>query len=301
MCVIIIRVMGGLGNQLYQYALYEKLKSLGKEVKLDITDYMSYAREPEKRALELSYFENLPYEVCSIKERYSLTDDKQTFWAKVRRKLLGNHRNIYTEKEDYSPEILDLDHVYLDGFWNCEKYYEDIIPALQEKIVFPRSKNPKNEETAAQMLTEASVSIHVRRSDYLDECRNGRYSNICTDAYYESAISYVKKKLGKVHFYVFSDDIPYVKEKFQGDEYTIVDWNDGKDSFYDMMLMSKCNAVICANSTFSMWGARLNTRQDKIMIRPFKHDNTQHFSEEYMVDAWKEWVLIKEEGTIVHG
>lgn len=299
--MVIVRVIGGLGNQLYQYALYEKMKSLGKEVKLDITDYMSYAREPEKRALELKYFVNLPFEVCSLEERYALTDDKQTFGAKVRRKLLGKHRNIYTEKEDYSPEIFQMNDVYLDGFWNCEKYYEDRIPYLQEKIVFPKSNNPQNEETAARMLEESSVAIHIRRSDYLDACRIDRYSNICTDAYYESAISYIKEKLGKIHLYVFSDDIPYVKEKFQGDEYTIVDWNTGKDSFYDMMLMSKCRACICANSTFSMWGARLNTRTDKIMIRPFKHDNTQQFSEEYMKDTWKNWVLIKEEGTIVNG
>ena len=299
--MVIIRVIGGLGNQLYQYALYEKLKSLGKDVKLDITDYMSYAREPERRALELKYFDNLPFEVCTLKERYALTDDNQAFFQKVRRKLFGKHRNIYVEKEDYSPEIFDLNNVYLDGFWNCEKYYEDRIPYLQEKIVFPKSANPKNEETAKRMLSENSVSIHIRRSDYLDECRKDRYGNICTDAYYERALSYVMEKLGEVKVYVFSDDIPYVKEKFQGKDYTIVDWNSDKDCFYDMMLMSKCAANICANSTFSMWGARLNKRPDKIMIRPFKHDNTQNFSVEYMKDTWKNWVLIKEEGTIVHG
>lgn len=299
--MVIIRVIGGLGNQLYQYALYEKMKSLGKDVKLDITDYMSYAREPERRALELTYFDGLSYEVCTLKERYALTDDKQDFFSKVRRKLLGSHRHIYIEREDYNPEIFDWDNVYLDGFWNCEKYYEDRISFLQEKIIFPVSGNLKNIETAEKMLHENSVSIHIRRSDYLDECRKDRYGNICTDAYYEGALSYVKERFEKVHIYVFSDDIPYVTDKFKGKEYTIVDWNSGEDSFYDMMLMGRCAANICANSTFSMWGARLNKRPGKIMIRPFKHDNTQHFSEKYMKEAWKNWVLIKEEGTVVHG
>lgn len=299
--MVIIRVIGGLGNQLYQYALYEKMKSLGKEVKLDITDYTKYAREPERRALELAYFEKLPYEVCTMEERYALTDDKQAFLSKVRRKLFGKHRNIYVEQEDYTPEIFEWDNVYLDGFWNCEKYYEDRIPYLQEKIVFPKSNNPKNEETAAKMLSENAVSIHIRRSDYLDECRKDRYGNICTDAYYASALSYVKERLGDVQIYVFSDDIPYVTEKFKDEKVTIVDWNTGADSFYDMMLMSKCAANICANSTFSMWGARLNKRLDKIMVRPFKHDNMQDFSEEYMRETWKNWVLIEKEGKVVHG
>ena len=83
--MVIIHVVGGFGNQLYCYALYEKFKSLGKEVKLDIGDYLPGAREPEKRALELPLLKNLSYEICTPKERFALTDDSRAFFCRVRR------------------------------------------------------------------------------------------------------------------------------------------------------------------------------------------------------------------------
>lgn len=299
--MIIIRVIGGLGNQLYQYALYEKMKSLGKNVKLDITDYMSYALQPEKRSLELEYFDGLHYDVCTLKERFRFTDDSPALLARARRRLFGTRRNVYVESRDYEPEIFGMEHIYLDGFWNCEKYYEDRISFLQQKIVFPKSPEPKNRETAAKMLLENSVAVHIRRSDYLDACRAGRYANICTKAYYKASAEYVRERVENPHFYIFSDDVPYARRKFSGKNTTIVDWNAGSDSIFDMMLMTKCRACICANSTFSMWGARLNSRPDKIMVRPLKHDNTQDFTAAYMKEMWKGWVLADPEGGISDG
>jgi hypothetical protein len=89
-----------------------------------------------------------------------------------------------------------------------------------------------------------------------------------------------------------------VREHFQGDEYRIVDWNRGENSFYDMMLMSHCRHNICANSTFSFWGARLNPYPDKVMIRPSIHKNTQVCIPEEMHGLWKGWTLISPEGMV---
>ena len=94
------------------------------------------------------------------------------------------------------------------------------------------------------------------------------------------------------HFYLFSDDISYVSKKYQGEEYTIVDINHGKDSFYDMWLMSQCKHNICANSTFSFWGARLNGNDDKIVIRPTIHKNSQTFVKKEMEELWKGWRFV---------
>ena len=106
-----------------------------------------------------------------------------------------------------------------------------------------------------------SVSVHIRRGDYLDDVNKSLFGGICTDAYYQKAIAYMREKLPDAKFFFFSDDIPYVREQYQETAYQIVDWNQGRDSLYDMMLMSRCKHNICANSTFSFWGAQAECPQ----------------------------------------
>ena len=113
--MIIIHVMGGLGNQLYQYAMYEKLKMIGKEVKLDLYDYKEAVGEDrEWRDLELDYFEGLVYDVCSLSERTLFLDNSRKFFDRVRRKLFGRKDRIVRETKSYMPELFDMDNVYLD-------------------------------------------------------------------------------------------------------------------------------------------------------------------------------------------
>lgn len=297
--MIIIRVVGGLGNQLYCYAMYRLQKSLGKEVKLDISDYQENALQPEKRPLELLRLTTREPAICTMEERYRFTDDSPFFFSKVRRKLLGTHRAVFRERSDYDAEVLNLDDVYMDGYWNCEKYYEDIIPKLQDCISFPMDSSPQNTEYARKMEREVSCAIHLRRTDYLNPSCIDRYKDICTKNYYQKALEMVRIRDPKAVLYVFSDDCDYAKEFFAGEEnITLVDWNRGDDSMYDMMLMSKCKYHICANSTFSMWGARLCTRENKLMIRPLKHDNYQTQTRAEMQEQWKKWILIDSEGQI---
>lgn len=151
---------------------------------------------------------------------------------------------------------------------------------------------------AQEMQERESVSVHLRRGDYLDEKNTAMFGNICTDAYYRKAIEYVKTLCSNPHFYIFSDDIPYVRHQFTGEEYTVVDINHGRDSFFDMWLMSRCRHNICANSTFSFWGARLNSNDNKIMIRPTIHKNSQVFVKEEMEQLWPGWKFISPDGGI---
>ena len=199
----------------------------------------------------------------------------------------------------YHPEIFSFENKYLEGHWACEKYYHDILPLLREKIRFPKSQNPENARAAERMERENSVSVHIRRGDYLDPENAGMFGGICTDEYYETAMNQVREQLPDARFYMFSDDPAYLKKHFRGTEYTIVDWNHGADSFYDCWLMSHCRANICANSTFSFWGARLNPRTDKLMIRPAKHKNSQTIDPERMHALWEDWVLVDETGRVL--
>ena len=297
--MIIIHVMGGLGNQLYQYAMYEKLKSMGREVKLDFYAYLEATGEDKEwRELELIKFPNLEYELCTPEERTALLDNDMAFWSRVRRKLFGRKDRTYREDKSYMPELFELDDVYLYGFWECEKYYEDRIDQLQKKLVFPESNNPKNKQCIEQMRREQAVSVHIRRKDYLTVADGRRYMGICTDAYYESAMAYIRQQVEHPVFYIFSDDIPYMKEHYYGEDIRIVDWNTGEDSLFDMQLMSECKHNICANSTFSFWGARLNQNPKKCMIRPLHHDNYETITIEEIRDNWHNWLLIDAEGNI---
>ena len=299
--MIIIQLAGGLGNQMQQYAMYQKLLSLGKKAKLDISWFEEEERQKNvyaRRQLELNYFQNVEYEACTEEERKALTGG-DGLAGKIKGKLFPGTRKIFRESEMYHPEIFDFEDKYMCGYFACEKYYADIMEILWKQFVFPESANPENKKMAEQIQSTESVSVHVRRGDYLDAENAAMFGNICTEEYYEGAIREMKQICPSVHFFIFSDDIPYVKKMYRGEEFTVVDINKGKDSFYDMWLMSRCRHNICANSTFSFWGARLNQYKGKIVMRPSIHRSNQEFKPEQMHGLWKEWVLLNNRGDVV--
>ncbi len=121
---------------------------------------------------------------------------------------------------------------------------------------------------------------------------------ICTDAYYASAVGYITERVENPVFYIFSDDAAYARAHYSSDNMHVVDWNTGRESLHDMELMSRCKHNICANSTFSIWGARLNPNPDRIAIRPLHHDNYESADAETIRENWRGWVLIDAEGEV---
>lgn len=298
--MVIIHVMGGLGNQLYQYALYEKLKFLGKEVRLDLYAYRdAQGEEKEWRELELDRLEGVRYEICTAGERCRFLDNSMRFADRVRRRLTGRRDRTVREHAEYMPEIFEMDDVYLYGFWGCERYYTDMIPMLQKKIRFPGSTDLRNQRTIEAMAHENAVSIHIRRKDYLTVADGKRYMGICTEEYYDCAIKHISERVENPVFYIFSDDPAYAAAHFSGRNMHLVDWNTGRESLHDMELMSHCRHNICANSTFSIWGARLNSNHDKLMLRPLRHDNYGAVDAQTVQENWPGWILIDAAGKIV--
>lgn len=295
--MIIIKMNGGLGNQLQQYALYEKMKSLGKEVKLDVSWFYKEMQKASRRNLELEYFPKVSFQTCTRDELEEVMG-KRGLLKKVSERLKLTEKPVYIEHQMYDEKIFNMDHKVLEGYWACEAYYADILPFLQEKLEFPACTNPKNVSMAERMQTSNSVSIHIRRGDYLTAENQAMFGGICTDQYYEKAIDYMKENVNEAQFFIFSDDPAYIRQKYQGKEYTIVDLNHGKDSFYDMYLMSQCKHNICANSTFSFWGARLNVNSGKKVIRPLKQKNCDWYVPKQMKELWKGWILLDENGKI---
>jgi len=321
--MIIIKLAGGLGNQMQQYALYRKLKSLGKEVKLD---NIWFKDENQKgllapRKLELEFFENLPMEFCTDVERdlflkkNIFSKNMEKVFAKLGKKLFhdenffgnkfGKKLNLtFNEHELFHEEIFEFENKYLNGFFLCDKYFEDILPALREDIVFPKHSDSdiekRNEELIRQMEEHPSASIHIRRGDYITDKENLKlFGNIATDEYYKAAIMYVLKRDPDTKFYIFTNDKAYANVMYpDANRFVIVDGNKGDDSLLDIKLMSHCKYNICANSTFSFWGARLNSRVDKVMIRTFKMRNNQLLDSDTMHKYFGNYVLIDEDGEL---
>lgn len=308
--MIIIQVAGGLGNQLQQYALYRKLLSMGKEVRLDVS-WFDEAQMMQrgivkgssgiplvtKRQLELRKFDRISFELCNEEEKRKLIGS-DGLPGKMRRKLLPFTVHWFHESEMYHPEIFDFENMYLSGYFACEKYYEDILGELRIKMQFPQGGTIALQELAMDIRACNSVSVHIRRGDYLNPENAELFGGISTDAYYEAAIQFIREKVENPRFYLFSDDIDYVREKYVGEEYFVVDMNQGKDSFHDMWLMANCKHNICANSTFSFWGARLGKYENKIKIRPTIHKNSQVFVKEEMEELWPGWLFISPDGKL---
>ena len=308
--MLIVRAMGGLGNQLQQYALYRKLDHMGREVRLDTSWFFNESLQadmPASRKLELNYLNPLPYRAASEEEIRSvlgrLWEEPEKAVSKIKRKLYPAVNPAFEECDMYHEEMFSMERKYLVGYWACEKYYADILDILRADISFPQNGDDglqgKNDAIIRRMEDTLSVSVHIRRGDYLDEINRELFGGICTDAYYERAIGYMKTRFPEARFFFFSDDIPYVRERYREEAYQIIDWNKGRDSFYDMMLMSHCKHNICANSTFSFWGARLNPYPDKVMIRPSIHKNTQVCIPEQMKELWQGWTLITPQGEVL--
>lgn len=338
--MIIIKLMGGLGNQLQQYALYLKFLSLEKEVYLDTSwfDETNQDGMAAPRRMELGLFKNADYKKCSFGQieklvgydravqivksgegRPEKVSKVHSIASKARRKLRLAPDHLYVEHNMYDSEIFELRDAYLEGYWAADRYYSKIWPVIREKISFDiDGMSEANINMACQMLgldigkaeyrsilerkemvhRPHTCSVHIRRGDYLDPENAAIFGGIATEEYYDSAFAYIRKQYPDTQFYIFSDDKEYVEERYGSDPNChIVDINTGEDSRYDIYLMSCCRMHICANSTFSFWGVRLDP-DASISIRPSIHKNSQVFDSKLMHRLWKGWILIDPAGEV---
>lgn len=313
--MIIIELMGGLGNQLQQYALYKKLEKNGIDVRLDISWFDAENQEnmEAKRKLELCYILGVDFMPCSQEEKEKILG-KNNIFGKIKNKLFPDSIKHFRENSLYHGELIDgiLNHriteLYISGYFACEYYYAEIIPQLQKELEFPIKQSANKSKIlnfTIDMKGRESVSVHIRRGDYLDEVNKAMFGNICTDEYYDAAIKLCIERIERPKFFVFSDDEEYacsfakaITDKYPEIRSEAVCVNKGDESFFDIYMMSCCKYNICANSTFSFWGARLNLYEDKIMIRPTIHANNQSFDLEKMYTWWKGWTFISPEGDV---
>ena len=262
--LVVVQLSGGMGNQMFQYALYLQLKALGKNVKIDdVTEYEGRNARP----IRLSVFD-AKYETPTETEMKCLTDSYLDLVSKIRRKLTGRKTAEYMEKSQrFDSQVLELNRAYLVGWWQSEKYFASIKEKVKEAFVFRSMElSEKMQNYEKQMKESNSVSIHIRRGDYLqvDEV----YGGICTDEYYAKAMEQMQEEVCDCHFFVFTNDVPWAKEHYTQDNVTIVEGNDEDAGYIDMYLMTQCKHYILANSSFSWWGCYLNPSKNKKVIAP---------------------------------
>ena len=281
--MIIIQLKGGLGNQMFQYALYRELLHRGKEVKIDdVTGF-----EHDKLRIPVLDRFGIEYEKATHEEVVAITDSKMDIFSRIRRKLTGRKTKEIVEVEGiFDPQILELDEAYLVGYWQSDKYFTspEVIEHLQETF----SKRPQeimhdsvSWTTLQQIECCESVSIHVRRTDYLD-AEHIKIHNLCSETYYKNAISMVRQKHPNAVFFIFTDDKEWCKEHFKGHNFINVELQEGEfTDVADMLLMSRCKHHIIANSSFSWWSAWIGDTPEKMVIAPAKWINNRKMDDIY--------------------
>ena len=268
--LVVIQLSGGMGNQMFQYALYLQLKALGKNVKID--DKTEYVGRSNARPIRLSVFD-AKYAVPSETEMLCLTDSYLDIVSKIRRKLTGRKTAEYLEKSPvFDQTVLEKDRVYLAGCWQSEKYFAGVKEEVRKAFTFKNiTLSEKMKEYEEQMRKTNSVSLHIRRGDYLEV--DEVYGGICTEEYYDNAMKQMEEWHPDCHFFVFTNDVPWVKEHYKSENLTIVEGNDEDAGYIDMYLMTKCKHYILANSSFSWWGCYLGSFPEKKVIAPDKWFN----------------------------
>ena len=266
----IVKFLGGLGNQLFQYAFYLSLKKRFGTVKADLTDFQTYTLH---NGFELKKVFGVEVTEANIFEiKIHDTTDRKWLWRKARR-LAGTKNAYHQEYKQFAFDATifkERRSRYYWGYWQHISYLNSVEDQLRAHLRFPKITDTRNKELLELIMERETVAIHVRRGDYLSE---PSFKDICDVGYYERSINYMSNKLESPLYLFFSDDLEWCRQNFSHLDAFYIDWNRGDNSFRDMQLISLCNHIIISNSTFSWWGAWLNERQNKIVVAPTKWKN----------------------------
>ncbi len=276
-----VLIFNGLGNQMSQYAFYLAKRRYNPDV---MCMYFPSKYDDQHNGFELDKIfnikarKNIKYYISYFIYRIYSNRDATGFIGKISRKIFRHFTVDVTYEKSYAFDMeLLLKKTagisYFWGGWHNEKYFEAIKDNILSVFTFKiNNKDTRILRLQSEISSKTSVSIHIRRGDYLNNNIVNIFGRICDLEYYNKAINFIKANVDNPYFYIFSDDKNWIKENFSLPNSEIVDFNHGEDSWKDMYLMSQCKHNINANSTFSWWGAWLNMNDDKIVVVPEKFD-----------------------------
>lgn len=273
--MVISKVIGGLGNQMFQYAAGRAL-SLGRAQPflLDVSGFACYGLH---QGFELQRVFNCPVATATESDVRSILGWQ--LMAGIRRVVARPSLAVLRCKGfvvephfHFWPEIKNVPQdCYLQGYWQSEKYFQEVASVIRSDFTFKASLMDRNAELAEQISQTNAVSLHVRRGDYAKNPKTKATHGLCSLDYYQAAIQHISEKVEQPIFFIFSDDMAWVRDNLKIDlPCQYVEHNHGAESYNDMHLMSLCNHHIIANSSFSWWGAWMNPDPEKIVVAPRK-------------------------------
>ena len=260
--MIITKIKGGLGNQLFQYAVGRAVALHHKvPLKLDLTVFETYKLHNGYRLDQFAIKAN----IATKNEIFNLKGGNNVLFSALRKAGLVKKKFYFKEKQSsyFDASVFNNNSVYLDGYWQNELYFSDIRELLLRELSPISSMDDLGCDYLESIEKTNSVSLHVRRGDYL----NLKNVNVLDVDYYMKAVEYIRKNVEKPTFYIFSDDLDWCKKSLGFlDDCIYVDRTSTEID--DLKLMSFCRHNIIANSSFSWWGAWLNQNSKKIVIAP---------------------------------
>lgn len=292
--MVIVHLMGGLGNQMFQYAMGRALAHrLDTILKLDINAYAhnglrtyslspfsiqdEFASQTELAAIRRPYESRIAWYLLRLSQTLHLPYG----W----RVLQENHLR------PYDPRLAELSgHLYLKGYWQSENYFAHMRGLIQQEFTVRNPPDPLNRAMAEQIADVQSVSLHIRRGDYVSNPDTHHIHGVCSLAYYHTCVQRMAERIVHPHFFVFSDDPAWAEKNLHlAYPVTFVNHNSGAPH-EDLRLMSLCQHHIIANSTFSWWGAWLSRNPDKIVFAPRRWFNDPTIDTSDLLP--KDWIQV---------
>lgn len=294
--MIIVKLMGGLGNQMFQYAAGRRLAHKhNTQLKLDISFLKSKQEGCTHRTYELKRL-NISEVIAKPKELVDITGKGISLYQNILSRfrqvagIVNIQPNVYSEQHfHFDPGCLTAsDNVYLEGYWQSEKYFKEIEGIIRRDFSVRAPLTGKNLELAGLIKSTDSVSVHVRRCDFVAATKLTATHGICGAEYYARCLKKIRSTVKAPHFFVFSDESSWVRENIRFPfPMTVVDHNPPDKGYEDMRLMSLCRHNIIANSTFSWWSAWLNNNPEKIVISPIAwFEDKTHNTDDVIPSGW---------------
>ena len=272
--MIVTKLIGGLGNQMFQYAAGRRTAIVNHtELKLDISGYdYQVGITPRKYMLDIY---NIQASVATKQEiKLFNNHSKHRIQRNLHRVMVFLLRRHYIRQKTsgFARGFLTIpDNSYLDGYWGSDKYFKDIEAVIRQDFTFKSSPDLENKKLIAKIKNSKSISVHIRRGDYVLDKKTNQFHSVCSLKYYQQAVKLITQKVSQPYFFIFSDDPQWAEKHLNFQQpMQVVKHNYKKNHHEDMRLMAHCQHHIIANSSFSWWGAWLNSHPDKIVIAPKK-------------------------------
>lgn len=297
--MIIVKLMGGLGNQMFQYAAAKRLAwRHGTSLNLDLSFLESKQTGGTPRRFQLEHL-NIIAQKASRMEIALMTGKGNSFLETAAVQILQktgftkHNPNICRETHfHFDPEILALpDNTYLEGYWQSEKYFKGIGAIIRSEFTVKSPLSEKNLALAEIIQATNSVSVHVRRGDYVTDEKTNASHGVCNPDYYLECESRIGHTVNNPHLFVFSDDSEWVIENIRFKHPVTYVSHNSCEAYQDLRLMSLCKHNIIANSSFSWWGAWLSAHTDKIILVPEKWFNDASLDTRDLIP--ESWIKVK--------